>query len=35
MASVYRILDRNLFPNPYPSEAPFTNPAISTNSMLE
>ena len=33
MASTSRILDRNWFPRPSPLEAPFTRPAISTNSM--
>ena len=32
MASTSRIFERNLFPRPSPSEAPFTRPAISTNS---
>ena len=32
MASVSRMFVRNLFPNPSPAEAPFTRPAISTNS---
>ncbi len=31
MASVSRILARNLFPRPAPSDAPLTMPAISTN----
>ena len=30
--SVSRILARNLLPRPSPAEAPFTKPAISTNS---
>ncbi len=30
--SVSRMLARNLFPSPSPVEAPFTNPAMSTNS---
>ncbi len=33
MASVSRILVRNLFPSPSPFDAPATSPAISTNSM--
>ena len=32
IASVSLIWDKNLFPNPSPLLAPFTNPAISTNS---
>ena len=32
-ASTSRICDKNLFPSPSPSDAPFTSPAISTNSM--
>ena len=32
MASVARMLDRNLLPSPSPLEAPFTRPAMSTNS---
>ncbi len=31
MASHSRMLARNLFPRPAPSEAPFTMPAMSTN----
>ncbi|SBV98618.1 conserved hypothetical protein [uncultured Dysgonomonas sp.] len=34
MASVSRILARNLFPNPSPLLAPFTRPAISTISTV-
>ena len=34
IASVSLICDRNLFPSPSPLEAPFTNPAISTNSIV-
>jgi len=34
MASVSRILARNLFPNPSPLLAPFTKPAISTISTV-
>ena len=33
MASTSRIWERNLLPRPSPWEAPFTSPAISTNSM--
>jgi len=33
MASVSRIFAKNLLPNPSPSEAPLTSPAISTNSI--
>ena len=33
IASVSRILAKNLLPRPAPSEAPWTNPAISTNSI--
>ena len=33
IASVSRICDKNLFPSPSPLLAPFTNPAISTNSI--
>ena len=33
MASVSRMLARNLLPRPSPLEAPFTRPAMSTNSM--
>lgn len=29
MASTWLIWDKNSFPNPYPYDAPFTNPAIS------
>ena len=32
--SVSRIFERNLFPSPSPAEAPFTKPAISTNSTI-
>ena len=32
IASVSRMFARNLFPRPSPSLAPFTSPAISTNS---
>lgn len=35
MASVWRMLARNLFPSPAPSDAPFTMPAMSTNSICE
>ncbi len=34
MASVSRMLPRNLLPNPSPFEAPFTRPAMSTISMV-
>jgi len=34
MASVSRILAKNLFPRPSPFEAPATSPAISTNSTI-
>ncbi len=34
IASTSRICDKNLFPKPSPFEAPFTNPAISTNVIL-
>ncbi len=34
MASVSRILARNLFPKPSPFDAPATKPAISTNSIV-
>ena len=33
IASTSRILARNWFPRPSPLEAPFTNPAMSTNSI--
>ena len=33
MASVMRMLERNLLPRPSPRDAPFTSPAMSTNSM--
>ena len=33
MASTSRMLDKNWFPRPSPLEAPFTRPAISTNSI--
>ena len=33
MASVMRMLPRNLLPRPSPREAPFTSPAMSTNLM--
>ena len=33
MASTSRMCERNLFPRPSPLEAPFTSPAMSTNSM--
>ena len=33
IASTSRMLARNWFPNPSPFEAPFTSPAISTNSI--
>ena len=33
MAWVSRMLERNLLPRPSPLEAPFTRPAMSTNSM--
>lgn len=33
MASTSRMVARNLFPRPAPSEAPSTSPAMSTNSM--
>ncbi len=34
MASVSRMLARNLLPSPSPFEAPATSPAMSTNSMV-
>ena len=34
IAWVSLMCDRNLFPKPSPSEAPFTKPAISTNSVV-
>ena len=34
MLSTSLICDKNLFPNPSPLLAPFTNPAISTNSII-
>ena len=34
MAWVSRMLARNLFPSPSPLEAPFTIPAMSTNSTV-
>ena len=34
MASVSRILAKNLLPKPSPLDAPFTKPAISTNSIV-
>ena len=34
MASTSLMCDRNLFPSPSPSDAPFTIPAMSTNSKL-
>ena len=33
IASTSRILDKNWLPSPSPLEAPFTSPAISTNSI--
>ena len=33
IASVSRMCDKNLFPSPSPLLAPFTNPAMSTNSI--
>ncbi len=34
IASTSRILERNWLPRPSPLEAPFTSPAISTNSIV-
>jgi len=34
IASTSLMCDKNLFPNPSPLLAPFTNPAISTNSTI-
>ena len=34
IASTSLICDKNLFPKPSPLLAPFTNPAISTNSII-
>ena len=33
IASTFLILDKNLLPRPSPLLAPFTNPAMSTNSI--
>ena len=35
ITSTSRIFDKNWFPNPSPLEAPLTNPAISTKSIVE
>ena len=34
IASTSLICDKNLLPNPSPFDAPFTNPAISTNEIV-
>ena len=34
IASTSLICDKNLFPNPSPVDAPFTNPAMSVNSNV-
>ena len=34
IASTSLICDKNLLPNPSPLDAPFTNPAISTNEIV-